>query len=244
MSEPESHRVSIAPQQFAAVVDQVRQSLTALAQQGLDGVDCSRQSLAIIERWGREPAVDAQDLDGVRKILGDCRRCRLARGRKAIVFGEGDADADLVFVGEYPAVEDDRQGRPFTGSAGRLLARIIEAMSLTREQVYLCSIVKCCPTDDRPPSSEEIEACLPFLKRQLAALQPKAIIALGGLAARTLLASPEPIARLRGRFHEYQQIKVMPTFHPAYLLRHPEHKRAVWEDVQQVMRLLGLKAGK
>ena len=179
-----------------------------------------------------------ETLETIRADLGDCTRCGLCRSRTNIVFGEGDPRARLVFVGEGPGFEEDRSGKPFVGPAGQLLTRIIAAMKLSREAVYIGNIVKCRPPENRNPAPDEIHRCLPFLKRQLAAIQPDVICALGSVAAKTLLATDVPVSRLRGRFHTAMGIPVMPTFHPAYLLRYPEKKREVWEDVQLIMQRL------
>jgi uracil-DNA glycosylase len=178
-------------------------------------------------------------LDDVRAEIGDCRRCALSQTRQSLVFGEGSPRAKLVFVGEAPGADEDVQGRPFVGRAGQLLTRIIGAMGLTREEVYICNILKCRPPGNRNPEPEEIAACEPFLMRQLTSIRPQAICALGTFAAHTLLKSEAPITLLRGRFHSYQGIPVMPTYHPAYLLRNPQAKKQVWEDVQMVMKTLG-----
>jgi uracil-DNA glycosylase family 4 len=154
------------------------------------------------------------------------------------VFGEGNPNAQLVFVGEGPGFDEDQSGRPFVGAAGGLLTKIIVAMHLTREMVYIGNVVKCRPPGNRNPAPGEIHQCLPFLKRQLAAIRPRVICALGKVAAQTLLETDTPISRLRGQFHEAMGIAVMPTFHPAYLLRNPEKKRDVWSDVQQIMKML------
>lgn len=170
--------------------------------------------------------------------LGDCRCCRLCDGRKSIVFGAGDPGARLMFVGEGPGREEDLQGLPFVGEEGQLLTRMIEAMHFSREDVYICNVVKCRPPENRNPTAEEIAACSPFLLRQVQAVAPKVIVALGTFAAHTLLATKEPISRLRGKFHDYHGIPLMPTFHPAFLLRSPEKKREAWSDLQQVMKIL------
>ena len=168
--------------------------------------------------------------------MGDCQRCRLSEKRRNIVFGDGAPGAKLVFVGEGPGFEEDQQGLPFVGPAGQLLTRIINAINLERDQVYICNVIKCRPPGNRNPDSDEISTCFPFLKRQLTAIQPKFIVALGTFAAQTLLETRTPISRLRGRFHEYNGIKVLPTYHPAYLLRNPDKKREVWEDMKMLMR--------
>ena len=199
-----------------------------------------------------EPAPEAPDgkdavalpergtLEGVREELGDCRRCPLAASRKNLVFGEGNPQAELVFVGEAPGADEDAQGRPFVGRAGQLLTRIIEAMKLRRSDVYICNILKCRPPGNRNPTPAEIGACEPFLRKQLEVIRPRVICALGTFAAKTLLNTESPITVLRGRFHDYQGIRLMPTYHPAYLLRNPGAKKMVWEDVQMIMHELGI----
>jgi uracil-DNA glycosylase family 4 len=177
-------------------------------------------------------------LEAVRAELGECRRCALHRTRHSLVFGEGNTKADLVFVGEAPGADEDAQGRPFVGRAGQLLTKIIEAMGLKREEVYICNILKCRPPGNRNPEPDEIAFCEPFLIRQLEAIHPRVICALGTFAAHTLLKSEAPISVLRGRFHTYQKIPLMPTYHPAYLLRNPGAKKQVWEDVQVIMKEL------
>jgi uracil-DNA glycosylase len=216
----------------------VRGALEQIAHWGIKGFDCSSASLTMSARWCEPPSPGADTLDRIRTDLGDCRRCALWRERTHIVFGEGNPAARLVFVGEGPDLEEDRSGRPFAGAAGELLERIIHAMKLTRAQVYFCNIVKCRPPGNRDPVDQEVDACRPFLERQLNVLRPDVICVLGDMAARTLLAVPVPLSRLRGRFHEYHGIKVMPTFHPADLLRNPDEKRAVWEDMKKIMAIL------
>ena len=180
----------------------------------------------------------SETLEDIRADLGDCTRCKLHSGRKNIVFGEGDPHADLVFVGEAPGGDEDRQGRPFVGRAGKLLSDIITAMGLTREQVYICNILKCRPPQNRNPEQDEITACEPFLVKQLQSIRPRMICALGKFAAQTLLKTDTPISVLRGRFHSYHDIRLMPTYHPAYLLRNPGAKKQTWEDVQMIMKEL------
>jgi DNA polymerase len=183
----------------------------------------------------------AETLDEVRAALGDCRRCKLAGGRTNLVYGVGDPHARLVFVGEGPGADEDAKGEPFVGRAGQLLTEIItKGMKLRRQDVYICNVVKCRPPGNRNPEPDEVAACEPFLVRQLRGIGPEVIVALGKFAAQTLLRSKTPITQLRGRWFDYQGIMLMPTFHPAYLLRNPGDKRLVWEDIQKVMRLLGL----
>jgi len=188
----------------------------------------------------RQADAAGNSLETVRTELGDCRRCRLHAGRRHIVFGTGNSDAELVFVGEAPGEEEDLQGHPFVGKAGQLLTKMIQAMGMTREQVYITNIIKCRPPQNRNPLPDEIAACEPFLLAQLDTLRPKVICALGNFAAQTLLRTQDKISRLRGRFHRYNGIPVMPTYHPAYLLRNPQDKRSVWGDMQMIMQELGL----
>lgn len=182
----------------------------------------------------------AAQLNAIRKELGDCTRCKLHSGRNNLVFGVGNPEAELVFVGEGPGRDEDLKGEPFVGKAGQLLTRIIEAMGLKRQDVYIANIIKCRPPNNRNPEPDEISTCEPFLKKQLEAIHPRVICALGTFAAQTLLKTDSKISQLRGKFHYYEGIKVMPTFHPAYLLRNPREKRKVWEDMQQVMVELNL----
>ncbi len=180
----------------------------------------------------------AETLEEIRADLGNCQRCALSKRRNHIVFGTGNASARLVLVGEAPGRDEDQQGLPFVGEAGRLLERILFVMGFNREDVYICNVQKCRPPKNRDPLAEEIAACVPFLKRQLAALQPQVIVTLGSFAAQTLLDTPQPISGLRGHWQSYAGIAVMPTYHPAFLLRNPAAKREVWEDVKQVMTRL------
>jgi DNA polymerase len=179
-----------------------------------------------------------ETLEEIRADLGDCCRCLLGQGREHVVFGCGNEQARLVFVGEAPGREEDKQGIPFVGEAGRLLDRMLFAMGLRREDVYICNVLKCRPPGNRDPQPDEIAACEPFLQRQLAAIRPRVIVTLGRFAAQTLLRDQDAISRLRGRWHEYEGIPLMPTYHPAYLLRNPESKREAWEDLKQVMSRL------
>lgn len=172
----------------------------------------------------------------------DCKQCRLHEGRTHVVFGAGDPAAALVFVGEAPGHDEDLHGEPFVGQAGQLLTRIIAAIGLTREQVYITNVIKCRPPQNRNPLPDELAACRPILQAQLACLRPRVLCALGTFAAQVLLQTDEKISRLRGRFHPLGDIQVMPTYHPAFLLRNPRYKRAVWEDMQHIQRVLGLGA--
>lgn len=167
-----------------------------------------------------------------------CNLCSLGKTRKNLVFGVGNPYAKLVFVGEAPGADEDEQGLPFVGRAGQLLTKIIEAMGLSRNEVYICNILKCRPPQNRNPLPNEIAVCEPYLKQQLKIISPQIICALGTFAAKALLKTEVPISVLRGRFHSYEGIKLMPTYHPAYLLRNPSAKKTVWEDVQLIMKEL------
>jgi DNA polymerase len=181
----------------------------------------------------------AQELLAIREDIGDCTRCKLhTLGRRQIVFGVGNPQADLMFVGEAPGADEDIQGEPFVGRAGQLLTKIIEAIGLSRGDVYIANVIKCRPPQNRNPEQDEVDTCEPFLFRQIDVIQPKVIVALGTFAARALLRTLDPISRLRGRVFEYRGAKLIPTFHPAYLLRNPASKREVWEDMKLVRSLL------
>lgn len=180
----------------------------------------------------------AAELKAVREWIGDCQRCKLAHGRHNIVFGQGNPNASLMFVGEAPGAEEDRQGLAFVGRAGQLLTRIIESIGLSREDVYICNVTKCQPPENRNPEPDEIMACQPFLERQIEVICPSVIVGLGKFAGQWLLKTAEPISRIRGRVGEYKGIKVVPTYHPAFLLRNPGAKKEVWEDMKLVRDLL------
>jgi len=182
----------------------------------------------------------ASGLSALREVIGDCQRCKLSEGRTHIVFGVGNPKAEVMFVGEGPGRDEDLKGEPFVGRAGQLLTDIItKGMKLKREDVYIANVVKCRPPGNRDPEPEEVESCEPFLLRQIELIEPRVLIGLGKFAVQTLLRSKTPISRLRGNWHDYHGIKLMPTFHPAYLLRNPGDKRLVWEDIKSVLRELG-----
>ena len=189
---------------------------------------------------GETPAQKLLRLEALRKNIGDCHRCKLWSGRTNIVFGTGSPDARLMFVGEGPGREEDRQGKPFVGRAGELLTKMITAMGLSRDNVYIANVIKCRPPDNRNPEDDEIAACKPFLYEQIGIIMPEIICALGTFAAHTLLDTNIRISDLRGRIHEKGDYKIVATFHPAYLLRNPNEKRRAWEDLQLVMRELGM----
>lgn len=183
----------------------------------------------------------AQALEAIREEIGECTRCPLYTGRTHIVFGVGNPRADLMFIGEGPGRDEDLKGEPFVGRAGQLLTRIIEAMGLKRQDVYIANIVKCRPPNNRNPEPVEMATCSPFLQQQIQVIQPKVIVGLGNIAIQTLLQTKVGITKLRGQFHDYHGVSLMPTFHPAFLLRNANMKKEVWEDMQKVMKQLGLK---
>jgi uracil-DNA glycosylase family 4 len=189
------------------------------------------------------PSDPATGLRLIREDIGDCTRCRLHKqGRKQIVFGVGNPQADLMFIGEAPGADEDQQGEPFVGRAGQLLNNMIKAMGLRREDVYIANIIKCRPPGNRTPERDECETCSPFLMRQIEVIGPKTIVALGAVAAKTLLAINAPMSELRGRWFDFRGTKLAVTYHPAFLLRDPRQKKETWKDLQMVMKELGLKA--
>jgi uracil-DNA glycosylase family 4 len=185
--------------------------------------------------------VEGDTLENIREFIGECTRCGLHKGRTKIVFGAGNPRAELVFVGEGPGHDEDVQGLPFVGRSGKLLTQMIEAMGLTRDDVYIANVVKCRPPDNRPPEREEMATCSPFLVRQLAVIKPKVIVCLGNVAAQALIGTNKSISHFRGQWFDYRGSKMMATYHPAYLLRNPSAKGDVWNDLKKVMAELGLK---
>jgi DNA polymerase len=187
----------------------------------------------------------AQTLEEIREEIGDCTHCKLHTGRKNIVFGEGNPKAVIVFVGEGPGFEEDQQGRPFVGEAGQLLTDIIEkGMKIKRAEVYICNIVKCRPPGNRNPEPDEVESCIGFVKKQIRAINPKVIVTLGNVPTQNLLGTKQGITKIRGTWQTYEGIPVMPTFHPAYLLRSPGEKGKVWSDIKLVLEKLGMRIEK
>ncbi len=227
------------------VVNEIRETLAAARSQleYLRDLGLETQPLAAPSSTALTSAVVAmhaggETLEDVRNDLGDCRRCGLAAARTQLVFGVGNPNARLLLVGEAPGREEDLQGEPFVGEAGRLLDRILLAMKMQREEVYICNVLKCRPPNNRDPLPEEVATCEVFLARQVAAVKPQVIVALGRFAVQSLLQTKTPISRLRGEWQSYQGVPLMPTYHPAYLLRNPEGKRDVWEDMKEVLRLM------
>ena len=237
--------------------DQLREHLSFFGELGVEGVskdhawrtrsvgDASADGASFAsQRSVVQPAVTdvsvdpAPHLAQLRETLGECTRCKLHSTRTHLVYGVGDPDADLMFVGEAPGRDEDQQGVPFVGRAGQLLTKIIEAIDLSRDDVYIANVIKCRPPNNRNPEPDEIQTCQPFLFEQIDAIRPKVIVALGAFAVRTLLQSEDAISKLRGQVFDYRGAKLVPTFHPAYLLRSPEKKRDVWEDMKKVRSLL------
>lgn len=232
--------------------------LEDLQESGLDGIpaellttatDSAQQRTAPAEQVMQKTMNEQNEpekhetLEQIRKSLGECQRCKLGATRKNLVFGAGNPEARLVFVGEGPGADEDKQGEPFVGDAGKMLNRIIAAMELKREDVYICNVVKCRPPQNRPPESDEVGSCSPFLLRQLRSVRPEAIVALGSSAAQALLQTKVPISKLRGKFHDFHGIPLMPTYHPSYLLRsggNSDSFWSVWDDMTQVLQLLNL----
>ncbi|HLW53304.1 MAG TPA: uracil-DNA glycosylase [Candidatus Angelobacter sp.] len=180
-------------------------------------------------------------LAAIRDDIGDCTRCRLSKGRTNIVFGVGNVDADIMFVGEGPGADEDAQGEPFVGRAGQLLNNMISAMGLRREDVYIANVVKCRPPGNRTPEKDECDTCIPFLLRQIEVIRPRVIVALGAVAAKNLLAVNDSMANLRGRWYDFRGARLLVTYHPAFLLRDPRQKKEAWKDLQMVMKYLDLK---
>lgn len=205
---------------------------------GREVIDDLKSYLEYLREMGLEalPVLPPQKstLKEVRADLGECKRCKLHRTRKTLVFGEGNEKAALMLVGEGPGYEEDVQGKPFVGKAGQLLTKILQSIHLEREQVYIANIVKCRPPENRNPESDEISSCRPFLLRQIQVIQPKIICALGTVAAQSLLQTREKITVLRGRCFDLTGIRMIPTYHPAFLLRNPERKKDVWEDMKRI----------
>jgi len=225
--------------------DELAEHLRFAAELGIQGVSRDpawrprAETAAQVMTFAATPAAA---LAAVRADIGDCTRCKLHRlGRRQIVFGVGNPEADLMFVGEAPGHDEDVQGFPFVGRAGQLLTKIIEAIGLKRDDVYIANVIKCRPPENRNPEQDEVETCEPFLFQQVDIIKPRVVVALGTFAARALLRTLDPISRLRGRVYDYRGAKLIPTFHPAYLLRNPASKRDVWEDMKVVKKLLSEK---
>jgi uracil-DNA glycosylase family 4 len=219
------------------IIADLKSYLEYLKGMGVEALPVS-EKFSETESASSVPPITTGTLEEIRNDLGDCRRCKLHPLRKTVVFGEGSPKATLRFVGEGPGYDEDVQGRPFVGRAGQLLTKIIQSIGLQREDVYIANIIKCRPPQNRNPEPDEIEACHPFVLRQIQAIRPKIICALGTFAAQTLLKTSGKITALRGKLFHLDGTKVIPTYHPAYLLRNPEKKRETWEDMKQILALL------
>jgi len=237
----------IAREELIDLLGQVKRQLIHSQEIGLDVPTLSTQSLQYLRKGlelDREPLQEnfsCNSLEELENFISNCDKCRLSKGRKNIVFGEGPPHARLVFIGEAPGMDEDVTGKPFVGQAGKLLTDIIKAMGLSRDKVYICNIIKCHPPHNRDPERDEIEICLPFLEAQLSFIHPEIICAIGRISAQSLVREDFKITRERGQWQSFRGIPLMPTYHPAYLLRNPHAKKAVWEDMQQIMKKLGLK---
>ena len=230
------------PEELRDIVGRVKNLLVANRMMGLEVPILDPSTIDDLTKGAPPPGT----LEALQEYIGDCQRCRLSERRTNLVFGEGFPDADLVFVGEAPGREEDLAGRPFVGEAGKLLTRIIEnGMGLKRDEVYICNVVKCRPPQNRDPESDEVKTCFPFLKRQLTLIRPRIICVLGRIAGQALLGPDFKITGDRGKWYSFMDIPVMPTYHPSYILRNPPRERAlkrhVWEDVQKIMKHLGLE---
>jgi len=234
-------------EEIVDLIGQIKMQLINSQEIGLDAPFLSKNSLNYLKKGPQldvapsEENFSCNSLKELEDFISDCDRCKLGKERKNIVFGEGSPDARLVFVGEAPGMEEDLTGKPFVGLAGKLLTDIIKAMGLTRVDVYICNIVKCRPPRNREPEPDEIGTCLPFLKAQISLIKPEIICALGRISVQSMVNRDLKITRDRGEWHEFMGIPLMPTYHPAYLLRYPQAKRQVWEDMQEIMKELGLK---
>jgi DNA polymerase len=230
------------------LLSQVKRQLINSQEIGLDAPILSANSLNYLRKGlqlDTEPLEEnfyCNNLEELEDFISTCDQCKLSKERKYIVFGEGPPNARLVFVGEAPGVDEDLTGKPFVGQAGKLLSDIIKAMGLTRDEVYICNIVKCHPPHNRDPEQDEIKMCLPFLEAQISLIKPEIICAIGRISAQSLVREDFKITRDRGQWQSFKGIPLMPTYHPAYLLRYPQAKRSVWEDMQEIMKKLGLKS--
>lgn len=228
-----------APAELTRLIRQLKEWLAFQGRLGWPGAP-ARAVAATPETPTEAPTPPRRPtLEEIRAEMGDCRRCKLWRTRTHLVFGEGSPTAELMFIGEGPGAEEDQQGRPFVGPAGQLLNNLLAKLGLRREEVYIANVVKSRPPGNREPEPDEIAACLPFLKKQIEAIQPRVIVTLGRVATQALLETGTPLTKLRGTWQSYQGIPVMPTFHPSYLLRFPRERLKTWEDMQKVMARLG-----
>jgi len=247
-SAPAAHTPSPAPQ--AKMTPQVTRPAAAASSAGIGTSRAAAPPTTLLPvasgptLFESADKIEGDTLERIREDLGECTRCKLHRHRNKIVFGSGNPSAKLVFIGEGPGADEDAQGLPFVGRAGKLLTQMIEAMGLKRDDVYICNVVKCRPPENRQPEKDEVATCLPFLVRQIDTIRPQVIVCLGATAAQALLETTQSISRFRGEWLEYRGSRLMVTYHPAYLLRNPAAKPEVWKDLQKVMAVLGLQAKK
>ena len=237
---PEPKETAPAPGQPSVAFGKrpLPQYMPAAAPQLVASAGPAVQSMSLFESPSGTTARQNETLEQIREDLGDCHRCRLAAGRHTIVFGQGNPHAELVFVGEGPGADEDEQGLPFVGRAGRLLNRMIELAGMKREDVYICNVVKCRPPNNRTPLPDEIEMCSPFLLRQIRTIKPRLVCCLGAPAVKTLLGVKEGITKIRGQLYDFQGTKALPTFHPAYVLRSPREEKILREDFQTIVEFL------
>lgn len=224
-----------------AIIGKLKKSLEFYQELGFDYLPVKTvmsNELRVMSKTPHSQPGKKSALQSLREEIGECQRCKLSKGRTNIVFGEGNPDAELMFIGEGPGRDEDLQARPFVGDAGKLLTRLIEKMGFKREQVYIANMVKCRPPMNRDPEEDEMNACRAFVEEQIRIINPKIIMCLGRIAAQSLLNTKIPISRLRGTFYKYKDFPVMPTFHPAYLLRNPKDKNLTWEDALKVLKKL------
>lgn len=237
------------PMSFDDIINDVEQYLNYMKEEGTTVLDVDRSVLEELSKIPKHTPAQQHtavlENNNMKAIIGEisqCKKCELSKTRTNTVPGQGDITPEIMFIGEAPGADEDKQGIAFVGRAGQLLTKMIEAMGLTRDEVFIGNILKCRPPDNRKPTPDEIQACIPYLKRQISLIKPKVIIALGATAVSGLLGSDIPISKLRGQWMEFEGIKLMPTFHPSYLLRNPPMaKKKVWEDLQEVLRVLGRK---
>jgi DNA polymerase len=225
-------------QKVQEIIADLKSYLEYLKGMGIENLPSSRSRFQEAFPDPSSHSFRSQTLKEIRKEMGDCRRCKLHRTRRTIVFGEGNKKAKLMLIGEGPGYDEDVQGRPFVGKAGQLLTKILQSIHLQREEVYIANIIKCRPPGNRNPEPDEIQNCFPFLLKQINTIQPKIICALGTFAAQTLLKTNTKITMLRGKVYDLTGIKLIPTFHPAFLLRNPQRKKEVWEDMKEISKLM------
>ena len=230
--------IRLSEDEYSGVIEDVENHMKYLEQIGLDGFDASKENLEKIRLWGEDNPLLPDNLNAIHSELKECCRCNLKDNRKNIIFGKGNPDARIMFIGGWPALAEDIMDDPYAGDAGKLFVNIILSMKQTIETVYYTNIIKCRPLADAEPSADEILECLPFIRRQIDVIKPEIICTLGNFATQALLDTDVPLERLRGRFHNYNGIKVMPTYHPTELVKNAEKKRPVWEDMKKIMKIL------